>query len=423
MDKPVRVVLVGIGGYGQSLLSALLDRKDVPAYSIVGAADPEPQRCSRLEDLKRLGVPLFGSLEEFYAGNHEADLALMAPPIHLHCAQTCLALRHCTHVMCEKPLGATIQEAARMIEARNHAQRFVDIGYQWSHSPAVQSLKRAIREGVFGAPVRLKCLVLWPRTKSYYARNYWAGALRGPHGEWVLDSPVNNAVAHYLHNMFYCLGEKWNSSAMPVEVTGELYRANPIQNYDTAALRARTASGVEVLFYATHAVKDLVGPVHDWEFKHAHVIYAGDRQEFTARFADGTTRSYGDPNADSMKKVVDVVDAVRSGAEVACPLEAASAHTLCMNGLQESAEIAEFEPSLIKVEDPTGDPIRWVPGLGSVLTQCYEKAVLPAEVHIPWARPGRTIDLRNFKSFPITLPGDEIISDARYTKGNKKGGR
>jgi hypothetical protein len=200
--------------------------------------------------------------------------------------------------------------------------------------------------------------------------------------------------------MFYCLGERWNSSAMPVEVTGELYRANPIENYDTAALRACTARGVDVLFYATHAVKDLVGPVYDWEFERARVTYGGDRTQFTARFADGTTRTYGDPNADGMKKVVDVVDAVRSGAEVACPPEAASAHTLCMNGLQESAEIVPFEPSLMKIEGEGGDRLTWVPGLGKVFTQCYEKALLPAEAHIPWARPGRKVDLRNYKSFP-----------------------
>ncbi len=394
MNEPVKIVSVAIGGYGQSLLSALLDRQDVPEHRIVGAVEPEPQRCGRLDELKALGVPLFETLEEFYA-DHEADLALIASPIQMHCLQTCLALRHNTNVMCEKPLAATVREAALMVRARDHAQRFVDIGYQWSHNPAIQSLKRAMGEGVFGAPVRLKCICLWPRTESYYKRNSWAGARRDEEGRWVLDSPVNNAVAHYLHNMFYCLGERPDAAAMPVEVTGELYRANDIQNYDTAALRARTESGVEVLFYCTHAVKDLVGPVIDWEFEHARVTYEGFGGELTARFADGTTRTYGDPNADQFKKVVDVVDAVRSGAAVACPPEAAFAQTLCMNGVEDSADIVQFDASLIKVEEVQGgDRLTWVPGLGSVLTQCYEKGILPAEAGIPWSEEGKTVDLR-----------------------------
>jgi len=302
--------------------------------------------------------------------------------------------------MCEKPLGATIREAAAMVEARNHARRFVDIGYQWSHSLAVQSLKRAISEGVFGAPVRFKCIALWERTENYYKRNSWAGLLRDPEGRWILDSPVNNAVAHYLHNMFFCLGERWNSCAPPVEVTGELYRANDIQNYDTAALRAHTESGVEVLFYCTHAVQGMTGPLCDWQFERARVSYEGLGSEWTAHFPDGTTRTYGDPNEDQMKKVADAVHAVRSGAEVACPPEAAFGQTLCMNGLQESARIVEFERSMVKVDEKDGDRLTWVPGLGNVLTLCYKQGLLPAEAGIPWSQPGKTIDLRSYMVLP-----------------------
>ncbi len=396
MNEPVRVVSVAIGGYGQSLLSALLDRQDVPEHRIVGAVEPEPQRCTRLDEVKALGVPIYPTLEEFYE-EHEADLALIASPIQMHARQTCLALRYKTNVMCEKPLAATVREAAAMVRARDHARRFVDIGYQWSHSPAVHALKRSISEGVFGAPVRLKCICLWSRTESYYKRNNWAGAVRDEEGHWVLDSPVNNAVAHYLHNLFYCLGERWNSCAMPAEVTGELYRANPIQNYDTAALRSRTVAGTEVLFYATHAVQGVVGPLCDFEFEHARVTYGGFGNELVATFADGTTRSYGDPNADQFKKVADAVRTVASLEEVACPPEAAFGQTLCMNGLQESAPIVQFDPAMVKVDElDGGDRLTWVPGLGNVLMQCYQDAVLPAEAGIPWSQTGKTVDLRDY---------------------------
>ena len=49
-------------------------------------------------------------------------------------------------------------------------------------------------------------MVSFPRPLSYFKRNDWAGHLRTPAGEDVLDSPLNNATAHYLHNMLYVLG-------------------------------------------------------------------------------------------------------------------------------------------------------------------------------------------------------------------------
>ncbi len=104
-------------------------------------------------------------------------------------------------------------------------------------------------EGVFGRAVRLKTITLWPRTHSHYARSRWAGRIKDDHGSWVLDSPVNNATAHYLHNMLYLLGKTTNSSARPASVEAELYRANNIENYDTGALRIKTEEGAEIFSF------------------------------------------------------------------------------------------------------------------------------------------------------------------------------
>ena len=95
---------------------------------------------------------------------------------------------------------------------------------------------------------------------SYYNRNDWAGRIKSDSGEWVLDSPANNAMAHYLHNALYVLGETPTTSARPISVQAELYRANPIENYDAAVLRVMTDKNVEVLFYGAHTVPDEAHP-------------------------------------------------------------------------------------------------------------------------------------------------------------------
>src|SRR5690606_17230028 len=107
--------------------------------------------------------------------------------------------------------------------------------------------------------------------EAYYRRSGWAGKIRDPEGRWILDSPANNAMAHDLHNMFYVLGKKTDESAVPAWVEAELYRAYPIENFDTAAVRCRTADGVDVLFYVSHVPLAEKGPVFSYEFERATV--------------------------------------------------------------------------------------------------------------------------------------------------------
>ena len=65
-------------------------------------------------------------------------------------------------------------------------------------------------------------------------------------------------------------------------------RANPISNYDTAALRVETDTGANVLFYTSHAVPSTIGPVARYDFEQGRAFcdtQAGGA--FTARMADG----------------------------------------------------------------------------------------------------------------------------------------
>jgi len=396
----VTVVLVAVGGYGHTYVNALLDQPQPERARVVGVVDPFADGCKRIAEIRQRGIPIYADIEEFYA-RHQAELAVISSPIHLHCRLTCAALGYGSHVLCEKPVAGTIQEARQMQAASARSGRFAAIGYQWSFSPAVQALKRDLLAGRLGAPKRLRTLVLWPRNEAYYGRNNWAGGLQTAAGDWILDSPVNNATAHYLHNMFYVLGEEPTESAMPIRLTAELYRANPISNYDTGVVRAWTASGVEVLFYSTHTTALLRGPEFVYEFGNACVRYDAVSKQIVAELADGTRREYGSPDVDTPRKLWDCVAAVRGGPAVACDVTAATAQTLCMNGMQESATpIAGFPPELLSRPGADGARVTVVAGLDDILIGAYDAGRLPAELGVPWAVSGREVDLRGYDRFP-----------------------
>ena len=79
MRDRVRILLTGIGGYGNLYVQSCLEssRDDI---ALVGAVDPHPQGCRRLSELTAAGVPLFATQAEFFAA-HEADLTVVSSPI------------------------------------------------------------------------------------------------------------------------------------------------------------------------------------------------------------------------------------------------------------------------------------------------------------------------------------------------------
>ena len=410
---PVSVLMVAIGGYGQHYLNALLElgRAEPPCCRLAGVVDPMATLSPVWPVVEALNVPVRSSAEEFYSEGHRADLAVVSSPIHWHVPQTIAALSHGSAVLCDKPLGATIQEAEDLIRARRRSGGWVMIGYQWSFSSAILALKRDVRAGLFGRPTRASALCLWPRDLAYYDRNDWAGRLRHEAtSRWVLDSPANNAMAHFLHNLFFVLGPETHLSARPRSVQAELYRAYPIESCDTAVCRATTTGGVEVLFYASHATERAVSPRFRLEFENAVIAWdENEQRDIVAVDRNGRQKRYGSPDdTPQFEKLAAAIARVAAGAggqgepdivPIVCGPEAAMSQTLCVDGMHDSVgAVSTFPPTFVR---RTGERERlFVGGLDDTLLACYEKGILPGEARVEWAVPGRTIDLTGYHHFP-----------------------
>jgi len=392
MRKPVSIVLVGAGGYGNVYLSSLLDHPENQSFTIAGVVDPRMDRCFHRGKLDALKVPRFETLKDFYSVTR-ADLAVISTPIHFHCEHTCLALSNNSHVLCEKPLAVTLEEADRMIEARERSGKAVAVGYQWSFSKPILELKSEISSGALGKPVMLKSLCCWPRDESYYNRNSWAGKKRNSRGDLILDSPVNNAMAHYLHNMLYVLGKATDRSAEPGIIQAELYRANNIESFDTAAMRIVTKCGAKILFYVSHAVRQDYGPVFSYEFTKARVIYDGAESPIEIHFKKGEIKKLSYPDVESQtRKLWHMINYSTNGGEIPCGVETARPHTVCVKAANESKpEPDAFPGEIIDINGEEGRRLRYVNNLEDEFRRCYAEELLPSELNISWANSGEKI--------------------------------
>ena len=373
MSDKVKILLVGIGGYAATYVNPLLDgvRDDC---EIVGCADPFPNSCKRLEEIKERGIPLFSDMKEFFEAGLKADLAVITTPINFHSAQIKLALANGCQVLCEKPLCGDIADIPSLIEARDAAGKYVAIGYQWSHADAILAMKKDIMDGLYGAPVLMKTLVLWPRGYRYYKRGSgWAGKLRAPNGDLILDSVANNATAHYLHNILFVLGDKVDAAAMPKKLDASLWRVNNIENYDTCSIEMEFENGGRGLFIVSHATDRNLNPVFDYQFEKGRIVFeeGEDKKIIRGILADGTEKIYGDPFANQVNKLWMAVDAVKEPSrKPVCGIETATPHTLCIAEVQKN-EIHSFPADRVH-ENAKNDGLV-VEGLTEALIAAYEK--------------------------------------------------
>jgi len=390
-STPTRVLMVAIGGYGYHYLRALLDEVPAEQAALAGIVDPFAKQSSAWSRVSELGVPVVDDVEAFFAAGHQADLTVVSSPIHMHVPQSLSALAGGSHVLCDKPLGATVPDVDKLVDARRLAGRFVMVGYQWSYSAAIQSLKADLLAGRYGRPLRLVTLCAWPRDMAYYRRNTWAGRLRdGATGAWALDSPANNAMAHFLHNAFFLLGPDLTKSALPAAVTAELARAYPIESADTAGCRILTDGGCEVLFLASHVTERAIEPRFRIECEAGVIVHGESGRRIEGTTSDGHVTDYGDPDAThQFHKLFVAIDNVRRPGGIVCGVEAAAAQTVCVTAMHESAPTIVPFPALLRrgLLDERVHVIR----LDDELLRCYRSAVMPSEIGCPWAEPGRRV--------------------------------
>ena len=367
-NKKVKVVCIGIGGYAQVYWKSLFASTE-NNFEIVGAVDPYPDAAKFISEIKERNIPIYSDMEAFYS-EREADLAIITTPIHLHTRQILYAIEHGSNVLCEKPLCGSTEDAERMLKAEKETGKFVLIGYQWSTSETILNIKRDIMSGVYGKLKSMKTLVMWPRGASYFNRSTgWAGKKYTADGVAVFDSIANNACAHYLHNMFFVMGDTMGTSKMPTTIHGELARANSIENFDTSVISFKFEDGGEGYFIASHAIEKNFDPVFCYEFENGRIVSVPNAQngELIGEFNDGTKKNYGKADVASNCYKLEVAVRLCMGEKHDyCGIEGASVQTKVISYIQNNCEIMNFKNTHLVKDITVAD------GLYELLGEIYE---------------------------------------------------
>ena len=163
------------------------------------------------------------------------EAVVIASPQATHRAIAEAAFARCKPVLCEKPMGATADDARAMTQAAEASGRANMIGFNYARTPATQYARRLIVEGRIGD-------VTWFRgehTEDFYADPAAAAS-------WRTDGRANGTMGDLAPHMINCaraLIGPITAVMARIETVHEDRNGVPVTNDDQAQLMCRFARG------------------------------------------------------------------------------------------------------------------------------------------------------------------------------------
>ena len=136
--KPLKVGVVGVGVMGSNHARVLAD---IPGVHLAGIADPD--RKQRDFVARTLGCAGFTDINGLLGAG--VDAITIAAPTHLHHDLALECIGRGVHVMVEKPIAPTVEEGHAIVAAARGAGVTLMVGHVERFNPAVELVKRAIK--------------------------------------------------------------------------------------------------------------------------------------------------------------------------------------------------------------------------------------------------------------------------------------
>ena len=147
------------------------------------------------------GVPYSTDLDELLAEDN-IDAVYIAVPHHLHAPIAIKAAQTGKHIMVEKPIATTLEDADSMIDECNRAGVFLSVCYIWRYKADVIKAKSLVEDGVIGdvfcismADISRKSEAYWTGGFSGRTKTDWRGLKEKSGGGILIMNLVHNLDA------------------------------------------------------------------------------------------------------------------------------------------------------------------------------------------------------------------------------------
>ncbi|MCJ0741514.1 Gfo/Idh/MocA family protein [Pedobacter montanisoli] len=199
--KKIKFAILGYGHIGKRHTDLIVQD---PNAELVAVIDIDPFHQENALELK---VPLFTNLSEFLNAGIYTDVVNICTPNGLHANQAIECLESHKHVIIEKPIALTKQEALNVQKASIKHRRYAFPVVQNRYSSAIKWVKEILEKQALGEIFMVQLNCFWNRDERYYIPGSW-------HGSINLDGgPLYTQFSHFIDVLLWMFGDIINISS------------------------------------------------------------------------------------------------------------------------------------------------------------------------------------------------------------------
>jgi len=198
MNDKIKFAVIGQGHIGKR--HAEMIRRN-PHCELVAVCDVQDKSVLGLEDLKE---PFYQDYLEMLKQHPEIEVVNICTPNGLHAQQAIDCLSHQKHVVVEKPLALTTQDAEKIIYTALKYHKQVFCVMQNRYSPPSQWLKEIVDKKIIGDIYIVQLNCYWNRDERYYTGKNWKGT------QELDGGTLFTQFSHWIDLLYWIFGDITN---------------------------------------------------------------------------------------------------------------------------------------------------------------------------------------------------------------------
>lgn len=161
--KKLNIAVIGVGSWGKNHARVF---KELEKTNLIGIYDVQLEKAKEQATLHRARA--FSDLDELLS-LEEIDAVSIASPTSTHGEIALKAIEHGKHVLIEKPMTSTLEEAEKIVDIAKSSNVIVSVGFIERFNPIISKSLTLIKSGELGELVLLSARRLGP---------YWPDRLK-----------------------------------------------------------------------------------------------------------------------------------------------------------------------------------------------------------------------------------------------------